>query len=285
MVAFRANARRMKNFVCSMLFVVVVVATLPAVVWGQSSEFDDWRGFEDGSWSEVRTVSETLDEQGTVVSTSTSSARLTLARSTDGEVTLEVGEGTVEYAGKTFPTPAAKLVLRPYGETDGEKVTIVDTSEAGLNNLDGRNLKAVIAGGDGTREVTSVFRNASTALPARRIVKTFDSQGESISTTTTDEFAANVPYPVGGGIRPTTYYGTLYRNHKLSSTAVVAKSSDVPGHLVHATTVERDASGRIFRRTSQELVDYQATPKTRGATIGERIQDRRERRDERRGRR
>ncbi|MEX2188490.1 MAG: hypothetical protein WD875_16900 [Pirellulales bacterium] len=291
MFTYRAMVRPAMRLVRRAFFVVAAVGAMStASVRAQSSEFDDWRRFEDGSWCEIRTISETLDEQGEVVSTTTSTALFTLAHATDDEVTLDLAAGTVEYGGKSFAVPAAKLVLHPFGRSEGEKITIVDLpvqSTAGAENVAGRSLKAVIAGDEGTREITTVFRNASARLPERRIVKTFDAKGDSVSTSTTDEYLANFPYPARNGLRSTTYYGTLYRNHKVSSTAIVAKSADVPGQLVSATTIERDASGRIFRRTSQELVDYYAVPKPRGATIGERIKDRRddrrERRDESRG--
>jgi hypothetical protein len=293
MMAYRACSGGPMRFACTTVVAVAAMLSFaPRLLVAQSHDFDDWQGFAPGSWCKIRTISETLDDKGAVVGTTTSTTSFKLERVEEDAVTVDVLEGTVEYAGKTFSTPAAKLVLRPFGRSEKEKIdfdeqpTDAKPDEAEQGDSD-RSVKAVITGDEGKREVTAVFRDASLRLPVRRIVKSFDAKGEPVATTTTDLFVPNVPFPVRRGFRSTTYYRTHYRNHKLTSTTVVAKSTDVPGQLLYANAIERDASGRVFRRTSQELIEYYAVKQpAEGISYNvppkQRRQERRERRQENR---
>jgi hypothetical protein len=287
------------------LFVSAVAClfVVSAAAQAQSVEFDDWANFKPGSWSKLRTTTQTLNEQGDVVSESVSTAHYQLAEVTGDLVKLDIAKGTVEYEGKQFPTPAATLVVRQYGQTQADKIEIVEQPkeklEVGIDRVECRSVKALLSDANGSREVVTLFRDAAVTIPVRRVVRTFDSKGESIDTTTTDAWAMNVPHRLGNELLPTTHYRTLYRNHKLSSTAVSIKSAAVPGQLVHSTIAERDASDRLLRYTVQELVSYGGPDRPTRATmisertIGERAKERREareerqeqRRDSRRGRR
>lgn len=272
------------------LSAVACLFVLPAPVQAQSVEFDDWANFKPGSWCKLRTTTQTMNEQGEVVSESVSTAHYELAEFTGDAVKLDVAKGTVEYEGKTFPTPAATLVVRQYGQSQVDKIEIVEQPkvklEVGIDKVECRSVKALLSGSDGSREVVTLFRDAAVSFPLRRVVRTFDAKGESIDTTTTDAWAMNVPHRVGNELLPTTHYRTLYRNHKLSSTAVSIKSAEVPGQLVHATIAERDASDRLLRYTVQELISYGGPDKpTRATMVSDRAKERRQAREERHERR
>ena len=299
--------RRTRVLRAAMLVIALAIGcALPTAAPAQSTDIEDWRGFAAGSWVALRTTSETLDEQGQVVSQSTSTIEYRVERASAEEIVLDVAEGVVEYGGKQFPTPAAKLVLRPFGQADDEKVTEVDDpddEDADDEDADAtkpaaeskptaeskrprrRTVKAILASDTGKREVTAEFRGASADSPVRRVVKTFDTTGEPIATSTTDVWVENVRFPLRGR-RSITYYRTHYRNHKLSSTSVVAKSNDVPGQLVSAITVERDASGRVVRRNEQVVVAYEVAKESTIGMAFEQYRSRRDlRREERRSRR
>lgn len=294
--------RRARLFRAAMLvFALALGCASPPAAQAQSTDIEDWRGFAAGSWVALRTTSETLDEQGQVVSQSTSTIEYRVERASADEIVLDVAEGVVEYGGKQFPTPAAKLVLRPFGQADDEKVTevddpddeVADTTKPAAESKPAaeakpprrRTVKAILASDTGKREVTAEFRGASADSPVRRVVKTFDAAGEPIATSTTDVWVENVRFPLRGR-RSVTYYRTHYRNHKLSSTSVVAKSNDVPGQLVSAITVERDASGRVVRRNEQVVVAYEVAKESTLGMAFEQYRSRRDlRREERRSRR
>ena len=65
--------RRTRFFRAAMLVIALTMGcALPTAAPAQSTDIEDWRGFAAGSWVELRTTSETFDEQGQVVSESTS---------------------------------------------------------------------------------------------------------------------------------------------------------------------------------------------------------------------
>lgn len=284
---FSLGRRGLRDLILS---AVACLLVFHAPVQAQTVEFDDWAGFKPGSWCELRTTTKTMNEQGDVVSESVSTARYQLADFTGDVVKLNIAKGTVEYEGKVFPTPAATLIVRQYGQAQADKIEIVEQPkeklEVGIDKVECRSVKALLSGSDGSREVVTLFRDAAITFPVRRVVRTFDAKGDSIDTTTTDAWAMNVPHRVGNELLPTTHYRTLYRNHKLSSTAVSIKSAEVPGQLVHSTIAERDASDRLLRYTVQELVSYGGPDKpTRATMVSDRAKERREAREERHERR
>jgi hypothetical protein len=258
---------------------------------GQTVEFDDWQGFKEGSWCEIRTTVETIDKQGAVDSRGTTTARMILGAVTKDAVTLNVAEGTVEYAGKPFPTPASTLVLRQYGQSESDEISVAEqpkvSFELGEKKFECRSIKAVLTGEKGNREVVTLFVDASVNSPMRRIAKSFDADGKLVDTTTTEVVSMESAVHVRDRPRPAIHYRVVYRNHKVSSTTFVVKCAEVPGQVVRATVVERGADGKLVRFTSQELVDfYVPTDNVQGTEIGGRPRDRREdRREDRRNRR
>lgn len=273
-----------------------VLLVLPAAGFGQTSDFDDWQGFKPGSWCEIRTTVETMDALGTAVAAkSTAITQTELVGAAKDSITLRVKEGTIEYAGKRFPTPAATLVLRPYGQQENEKSSVAEQGKTdfdlGGQKIPCQTVKVQLSGENGKREVVNVFRDAAVHAPLRRVVTVFDKDAAEkvVSTTTTEALTLDAAVPVGERMLRTVHYRVLYRNHKLATTALVDKSADVPGQLVRAVIVEREPDGKLLRRVTQELLDYEvqtaALPSTEIGRGRERREARQDRRDDRRNRR
>ena len=77
-----------------------------------------WGQFEPGTWKMVRVVTETLDEQGQVVSTSRTDTKTTLLEVSNDSVTLEV-EACMEVAGKRFQVEPQTVKEGFHGEMAG----------------------------------------------------------------------------------------------------------------------------------------------------------------------
>jgi hypothetical protein len=76
-----------------------------------------------------------------------------------------------------------------------------------------------------------------------------------------------------------SFVRTIYKNQKLNSTTMTVSSPDVPGQVVSVSTNEQDASGKLQRRVTQELVDFNVVTKdTPGTAVRTRIKQRREER-------
>ena len=77
-----------------------------------------WGRFEPGAWKLVRVVTETLDERGQVVSTSTTESKTTLKKVEDNEVTLLV-ELVVEIGGRRLDSEPQTVRQGFHGEMPG----------------------------------------------------------------------------------------------------------------------------------------------------------------------
>jgi hypothetical protein len=271
---------------------VMLLAWPAASVFAQSSEFDDWQGFKPGSWSEVRTITEGIDPAGTsVASRSVSVTRKILVNVDKDSVTLRVEKWKVDPDGAETLSPAATLVLRPYGRQDDEKVVEGKPEaveiEVGGQKFAGRSVKAQLSSENGSRDVLTTFRDEAVHAPLRRVVTVYEADGKVRDTTTTEAVSVDGFATVAQRAVPTTHYRVVYQNHKLTSTSLVDKSVDVPGQVVRATIAEREASGTLRRFVTQELVGFhvardEVSTREAGSRRRERIEARRERREIRR---
>ena len=82
---------------------------------GITPRLHPWGRFDPGAWKLVRVVTETLNERGQVVSTSTADTRTTLVDLDDDGVTLEV-QACVEVAGKRFQAEPQTVKQGFHGE-------------------------------------------------------------------------------------------------------------------------------------------------------------------------
>ena len=83
------------------LGLAAVCASGMAQELGVTAKFHPWGQFDPGTWKMVRVVTETLNEQGQVVSTSTTDTKTTLVDIDNAGVTLEI-QACMEVAGKRF---------------------------------------------------------------------------------------------------------------------------------------------------------------------------------------
>jgi hypothetical protein len=249
----------------------------------QSREFDDWARFKPGSWCELRTKSQTVSPQGAVASESVAQSTISVVDVSEKAVTLRIASGMTQYEGKSFPTPETVLVLRPHGQTDQEKLEVSELPKANVRVGDVdfacRVRQAELTGPQGKRIVTTSFRDAAPQSPLRRIEKLLDENGDTVHTTTTEVIALDMPYPFAEKIQPVSFVRTIYKNQKLNSTTVTVSSADVPGQIVSMSSNEQDANGKLQRRVTQELIDFNvATKDTIGTAVRTRIKQRREER-------
>jgi hypothetical protein len=248
---------------------------------------DDWRywsKFGKGSWTLVRSTTETLDRDGRVTSRSVTDSQTTLVERTDRQITLRVVT-TVQVAGKRFETEPTLVVAGPLGESAGEKAVVEPLSNdriefEGVTYVCQRR-RARIAGRESYRIVEWTSNPRFALAPLRRIETLRGPNDETISTTTANVVAVNAPHKVLGETMPVTYVRTLHKNHKITSTTMAACCSEVPGQVVSAATKELDMEGRVVRRNTVEVVGYQTVEDDRGGLMMRAKQ----RRDERRARR
>ena len=87
-----------------------------------------WARFRPGSWKQVRLVTETLDAQGKVITTSIARTKTTLASVGDDGVTLKV-EATIELAGKQIESEPQTVKQGWHGDVADHETAITDLGE------------------------------------------------------------------------------------------------------------------------------------------------------------
>jgi hypothetical protein len=248
---------------------------------------DDWRywsRFGKGSWKRIRVTSETLDVGGNVIARSVTDNRITLVDRTQERITLQFTT-TVNVAGKRFETPPTVVVQGPFGETDGESAKEEALPNAKVEfegvQYDCQRRRVEIVGASTKRVVESVSNERFALAPLRRVETLLDAKNETISTTKSDIVAVNLPQQVLYETRPVTYVRTLHRNHKVAATTLSVCCADIPGQIVSASTKESDGQGRVVRRNTLELMEFQSVVDEPGGILTRA----KHRREERRARR
>ena len=132
---------------------------------GIAAKLHPWGRFEPGTWKMVRVVTETLNEQGQVVSTSTTDTKTTLVDVDNDGVTLEV-EACIEVAGKRFQAEPQTVKQGFHGETAGPNPKLKEPVD-GQVVIEDRKIPCKIQelAIDGPNGKTTVTLHYSTTLP------------------------------------------------------------------------------------------------------------------------
>src|SRR5262249_48161209 len=115
--------------------------------------------FDQGTWKRVRIVTETLNDRGNVVDTTTTETKTTLVRADARRLTLRI-EATIEVAGKRFESPPQVVEYGYYGESPNDKA---ETKSLGSEQLtvDGRQvpcqIRQVVASSGQQQLVTKMY--------------------------------------------------------------------------------------------------------------------------------
>ena len=97
----------------------------------------------------------------------------------------------------------------------------------------------------------------------RRQSKTTDAGGTNVlSETCSDVVALDMPQRVLAEIKNVACIKTVQKTPKGCVTTLAMSSPDVPGGVVYQTTKETDATGRLIRRSTLELLSYGIRPET-----------------------
>ena len=122
----------MRPTVFRILTLAAMLGSVP--LWGMADETDlpaklhPWGSFHPGAWKTVRVVAETLNEQGQVVSTSTTDTKTTLVDIDSSGVTLEI-QACMEVAGKRFEAEPQTVKQGFHGELLGPNLKLKEPTD------------------------------------------------------------------------------------------------------------------------------------------------------------
>ncbi len=209
-------------------------------------------------------VTETLDEYGEVVSTSTTESKTTLKKVEDNEVTLQV-EMVVEIGGRRLDAEPQTIKQGFHGELPGQVAKFSDGGPAKVA-IEGREFPCRIeqteSTGGNTKTVTQTYYCAATAPYALKLesVTTDVQTGAKLSETEWQVASLGIPSRVLKEVKIAAHVKSVYRHPKGSTTTLAVISTDVPGGIVCHNARELDSNGRLVRRSTLELVAYGTDP-------------------------
>ncbi|MCE5266469.1 MAG: hypothetical protein LLG00_01095 [Planctomycetaceae bacterium] len=250
--------------------VLALAAFLASPLLGEAGEsaisprLHAWGRFDSGSWKVVRVITETLGDGGQVVSTSTTDTRTTLLDIDGDGVTLAV-QACVEVAGKRFQAERQVIKQGFHGELASSNVQISEPTDGQLVVEDRKiPCKVYRLESDDAHEKTVTRLYCSDEVPPyvlKRDSVTTASDGKSVVAEIGVEVVAlDMPVRVRGETRNGSYVRTVHKNGKGTVTTLAVMLPEVPGGVVSHNCKEVNSHGRVVRRSTLELIDYNADP-------------------------
>ncbi len=250
------------------LVVAWAVVQGAAICWASPSgitrPLHPWGRFEPGAWKITRVVTETFDEQGSLVSTT--ETRTTLVSVSQEGVTLRV-EVLLEVGGRRFDAEPQTVTQGFHGELLSQPVRITELPGADVV-ISGRRIpckvqQLEVANPTGTTRTKVYYTDQVEPYILRRESVKMDPAGKNVlSETTVEVIAQDVPCKVLGAIYSSSHVKSVTKHPKGTITTLTVMSMEVPGGVICQTSKELDSQGRLLRRSSLELVDYGLEPET-----------------------
>jgi len=246
---------------------------------GLPPELHPWGRFRPGAWKLARVVTETFDEQGQLLSVTTSYTTTTLQKAeVDGTLVLRV-EAVLEVSGKRFEASPTQSRQGLHGETPGEKVTVSPLAE-GEVEIEGRKIPCKIVqvqidSPKGRSLIKTWYSRSVPPYVLRRQMRTWDPDGKTLGSETEMKVVAlNVRCPELplGSQAAEVLVTTTHPKGKTVTKAIT--SPDIPGGIVCHTAEEFDAAGRLVRRSTLTLLDYGLTPARKDTGLFHRLRGR-----------
>jgi hypothetical protein len=208
-------------------------------------------------------TTEELDAAGNVVSVKTTETKTTLVSKNDSAFTLRV-EDTVEVAGRRFPAEPKAVTLGFLGEVLDQTLRVSNLGQ-GEVTICGISypcvIQQIVVTGERRRETTKTHYSVDVApYVLQRKTRSTDEEGQSENYEAAVEvMAIDMPFKVLTQVKSVAFVRTVNRQGSGATTATVeVHCMDVPGAVVEHSSQERDASGRVVRRSTLALIDYES---------------------------
>ena len=245
---------------------------------GISPKHHPWGVFKPGAWKLVQVTTETLDDKGSVTSTSITKTKTTLVELGNDAVTLHK-VGTTEASGKRFNRGPETVSQGLHGETVGRELKCTELA-TGQVTIEGKSIPCKVIqcefSGPGSKTVTKIYYSPTISPHIlRRAGKTTDLTGENVlNETSVAVVVRNMPCKVLAEIKTASFVKAVQRHPKGTITTWSQTSTEVPGGIIAQSSKERDRNGRVIRRSTLELLDYGLEPEVERISIPPRRQPR-----------
>ena len=220
-----------------------------------------WARFGVRSWKRVRVLSETLDGNGTIETTTSEERKTTLMQVDETRYTIKV-ETTVEVAGKQLRGGPRYITRGYHGEVNGQKAKIEELGfrEVMICGKPYRSrVKRIVIDDSRTKLVSEVYYAADRSPHVlRRETKGTAGKANRFESLV-QVVAVDRSSHVLGQTMLASHVKTVNRlaNGETTETLEV-QCEDIPGAVVSYRQETLDESGRVIQRRTLELLGYEA---------------------------
>ncbi|WDI42584.1 hypothetical protein [Bremerella sp. P1] len=258
-----------------MLRAVAIMFVLILPLLGQAQELlvphehHEWASFPEGSWKQVRQVTETFKD-GELVSSMTTTLTVRLKEVGKDYIVLE-REAKSEVSGQVFEKPIREFRSGLNGQTGGQRVRITPAGEKKISILgkpytcEVRQMEVL---GDPTKITGKVYYNANTPPFILRREHAFTPEGAEApqKEMVSEVVALNKPYPVLTEIKTVAFIVQKTTSAEETTETVEAQCTEVPGFVVGTWMTAYDANGKIKSKTTVQLLNYEVAAETTNPT-------------------
>ncbi len=219
----------------------------------------------------MRVIRETLDENGQVAGTTTTETTTTLMKVDEDGVTLEM-EICVDVSGKPMKPEFQTVQQGFHGQPPSEHLQAGEDRD-GEVTIEGRRvpckiIRLELAGPTG-KTTTDIYYSATVApyLLKQRQVTTDPEGKNTLGETTFTVVRLDMPCKVSADIKTSVDVETFRRYSKGTARTWSITSPEIPGGIISYRSKEMDSEGRLIRRSTLELLDYDIEPARERTTL------------------
>ncbi|MHC2066951.1 hypothetical protein ACYFX5_05740 [Bremerella sp. T1] len=249
-----------------MLRAVAILFMLILPTLGQAQELlvphehHEWASFPEGSWKQIKQVTETFKE-GELVSSMTTTLTIRLKEVGKDYIVLE-REAKSEVSGQVFEKPIREFRSGINGQSGTQHVRITPGGEQNLSIL-GKSYPCEIREmqvlNEPTKITGKIFYNPKTPPFILRREHRFTPEGADApqKQMVSEVIAVNKPYPVLTEIKTVAFIVQKTTSPDETTETVEAQCADVPGFVVGTWMTAYDANGKLKSKTTVQLLNYE----------------------------
>jgi len=225
----------------------------------------EWASFPEGSWKQVKQVTETFKE-GELVSSMTTTLTVRLKEVGKDYIVLQ-REAKSEVSGQVFEKPIREFRSGLNGQSGAQRVRITPGGEQKLSIL-GKSYNCEVRQMEVLNEPTKISGKIyySPKVPPYilRREHTFTPEGaESPQKEMVSEVVAlNKPYPVLSEIKTVAFIVQKTTSSDETTETVEAQCTEVPGFVVGTWMTAYDGNGKLKSKTTVQLLNYEVAAET-----------------------
>jgi hypothetical protein len=222
-----------------------------------------WAAFRPGSWKEVRVTSESLDAAGNITQKSVTQTKTTLLAVENDIYELQI-DVIVEVDGRRILSEPKIIRLGLNGEQEGQRVRISYLNQQQLK-LEQQLIPVQVSQleiCDSTTRKISRLYVSNNCLPhvLRRETDVYDIMGNQLSQTLTDTTVRDITIDILSQRHFAWKNRTELKHPQGTIITEETLCSDIPGSVIAHVSHEYDATGKLLKRSTLELLNYNATP-------------------------